>query len=146
MLNNTLIMSQASMNVLGVIFDSKLTLSNQVAQATQKAKKSLHAIKMIRKLLTKNEIKTLLTTKFYSILYFNSEIWHIQTLAPELKQILLSASATALKLSQLVTNQMQSFINVHTECERALPEQMMMYKHAKMLHKLYNEKCPEMDW
>ena len=145
-LNNISIKSQSSMNVLGIIFDSKLTWSNQVSQTTQKAKKALHAIKMIRKYFTKNEITMLLTSNFYSILYYNSEIWHIPNLAPELKQLLMSASANALKLSQPVTNQMQSYVDVHKECKRAQPEQMMLYKHAIMLHKLYNENFPEMDW
>ena len=58
----------------------------------------------------------------------------------------MSASANALKLSQPVTNQMQSYVDVHKECKRAQPEQMMLYKHAIMLHKLYNENFPEMDW
>ena len=58
----------------------------------------------------------------------------------------MSASANALKLSQPVTNQMQSYVDVHIECKRAQPEQMMLYKHAIMLHKLYNENFPEMDW
>ena len=146
LLNNTPIISQPSMNVLGIIFDSKLTWSSQVAQATKKANKSLHAIKMIKKYFKHSEITTLLTSNFYSILFYNSEIWHIPSLAPELKQILLSASAIALKLSQPVTNRMQSFINVHIECKRAQPEQMMLYKHAILLHKLYNEKFPETDW
>ena len=145
-LNNISIKSQSSMNVLGIIFDSKLTWSNQVSQTTQKAKKALHAIKMIRKYFTKNEITMLLTSNFYSILYYNSEIWHIPNLAPELKQLLMSASANALKLSQPVTNQMQSYVDVHKECKRAQPEQMMLYKHAIMLHKLYNVNFPEMDW
>ena len=146
LLNNATIVSKLSINVLGVLFDSKLTWSKQVSQTTQKAKKSLHAIKMIRKYFTKGEITTLLTSNFYSILYYNSEIWHIPTLAPELKQILLSASANALKLSQHVPNQMQSFISIHEECKRALPEQMMLYKHAIMLHKLYDENYPETEW
>ena len=58
----------------------------------------------------------------------------------------MSASANALKLSQPVTNQMQSYVDVHKECKRAQPEQMMLYKHAIILHKLYNENSPEMDW
>ena len=98
---------------------------------------------MIKKYFKNNEITTLLTSNFYSILYYNSEIWHIPSLAPELKQILLSASAIALKLSQPITNRMQSFINVHIECKRAQPEQIMLYKHAILIHKLYNEKFPE---
>ena len=89
-----------------------------------------------KKYLIKNEITTLLTSNFCLILYYNSEIWHIPTLAPELKQILMSSSANELKLSQPLTNQMQSYINIHKECKRAQPEQMIMYNHAIMLHKL----------
>ena len=41
---------------------------------------------------------------------------------------------------------MQSFINLHIECKRALPEQMILYKHAIMLHKMYNSELLEMEW
>ena len=41
---------------------------------------------------------------------------------------------------------MQSFVNIHKECKRAQQVQMIMYKHAILLHKLYNENCPEIDW
>ena len=41
---------------------------------------------------------------------------------------------------------MQSFVNIHTECNRALPEQMILYKHAILLHKTYNQKIPEIEW
>ena len=39
-------------------------------------------------------------------------------------------SASALKLTQNLPNRMQSFINIHKECNRALPEQMIMYKRS----------------
>ena len=78
-----------------------------------------------KKYLTKNETTTLLTSNFCLILYYNLEIWYIPTLAPELKQILMSASANALKLLQPVTNQMQSYINVHKYCNRAHPNQII---------------------
>ena len=122
-----------------------MTWSHQISQTIQKGNKALHAIKIIKKYFTKNEITTLVTTNFYSILYFNSEIWHLPTLCPELKQMLLSSSANALKLSQINPNYMQSFVDVHKCCKRALPEQMFLYKHAIMLHKLYNENLPESD-
>ena len=41
---------------------------------------------------------------------------------------------------------MQSFVNIHYECNRALPEQMILYKHAILLHKMYNQKSPEIEW
>ena len=55
-------------------------------------------------------------------------------LSPQLKQLLLSALATALKLTQHIPNRMQSFIDIHIECKRALPEQMILNKHAILLH------------
>ena len=81
---------------------------------------------------------------FNSVLHL--EIWGIHTLAPDLEQRLLSASAKALKLSQDNPDYMQSFIDVLKSWKRALPELMGLYKHAILLHKLYNEKHPESYW
>ena len=134
------------MNVLGVIFDSTLNWSSHISQTITKSKKALHAIRLIKKYFKKDEILNLLTSNFYSILYYNSEIWHLPTLSPQLKKLLLSASANALKLTQVVPDRMQSFISIHIECKRALPDQMMMYKHSIMLHKLYNTQLPETEW
>ena len=89
---------------------------------------------------------TLLTSNFYSILYYNSEIWHLPTLKPELNQMLLSASAKALKITQKNPNAMESYVNVHKSCERALPGQLLEYKHAILLHNVYNNQIPKDDW
>ena len=70
----------------------------------------------------------------------------MSTLSPQFKQLLLSASAAALKLSQSVQNRMHSFANKHIECKRALQEQMIIYKHAILLLKLYNNESPEIEW
>ena len=78
----------------------------------------------LKKHFNQQELLTLLTSNFYYILYYNSKIWHLLALSPQLKQLLLSASANA--LTQKVTNRMQSFIDIHTECDRALPEQMIL--------------------
>ena len=67
-------------------------------------------------------------------------------LKPELKQLLLSASAKALKLCDRTPDPMESFINLHVKLKRALPNQIMQYKHAILLHKLYNEQLPQADW
>ena len=75
----------------------------------------------------------LLTSNFYSILYYNSEVWHI----PNLK--LLSHSGNALKLSQRNPNIYESFIDIHVSCNRATPN-------AILTHKLYNLEQPRADW
>ena len=60
-----------------LIFDSKLNWAKHIAIQINKANRALHAIKLIRKYFTKDEILALLTSNFYSILYYNSEVWHI---------------------------------------------------------------------
>ena len=79
---------------MGAEFDSKLTCSSHIAKRINKSNKALHAIKIIRKYFSSKELITLLTANFYSVLYYNSEVWHLSTLKPELHQMLLSASKT----------------------------------------------------
>ena len=67
------------MNVLGVSFDSKLNWQIQIQNSITKAKKALNAIKLIRNFFTKNELLTLITANYYSVLYYNSEIWYLQS-------------------------------------------------------------------
>ena len=145
-IGNDILKSKTEMNVLGVIFDSKLTWSSHVSKQINKANQALHAIRLIKKYFKPNEILTLLTSNFYSILYYNSEVWHIPNLKPEIKQHLLSASANALKLAQLQPDRMESFLNIHSNAERATPEKILLYKHAILLHKLYNLQTPPMEW
>ena len=143
---NVSIKSTQNMNVLGVIFDSKLTWSKHISTQICRANKALHANRMIKIFFSQSEIITLLTSNFYSILYYNSEVWHLPNLKPELNQMLLSSSANALKISQRHPDRMESFTNVHKNCKRALPIQIIEYKHAILLHKLYNDQIPVSDW
>jgi hypothetical protein len=145
-INDAEINSTNSMNVLGITFDSKLTWAKHVAKQVAKSNKALQAIKMIRKFFNHTEILMLLTSNFFSILYYNSEVWHIPKLKPVLNQLLMSASANALKLSQRCPNMYESFLNIHKSCKRATPTQMIKYKHAILIHKLYNQEQPRADW
>ena len=92
------IKSNRTINVLGVIFDTKLQWPDHIAHAIKRSMKSLNAIKLIKKFFTRNELLRLVTSNFFSILYYNSEIWQLPTLKTILKQSLLSASAKALRV------------------------------------------------
>ena len=95
-LNNITLRSNPSKNILGVYFDSKLSWAKPISNTISKANMALHAIRLIKKFFNTLEILQLLTSNFYSIFYYNSEIWHILSLKPEIKQQqLLSASAQA---------------------------------------------------
>ena len=93
----------------------------------------------------KYEILQLLTANYYSVLYFNSEIWHIPSLSYQLKKYLMSASANPLKIcTKYVEN--TSFLTLHAINKRATPDNMIKYKTALQLHKLYNSTTSSYEW
>ena len=145
-INGNIINSKPTMNVLGIIFDSKLQWGPQVENAILKSNKAKHAIMLIRKFFNKQELNTLLTSNFFSVLYYNSDVWHIPSLNPRLKQQILLASARALKLCTSNYNLTMSFIQIHTLNNRATPNQLMLYKHALLLYKIWNDKIYSDDW
>ena len=126
------------MNILGVIFDSKLQWSEHISHAIKQSMKALNAIRLIQNFFTKKELLSLVTSNFYSILYYNSEIWHLPSLKTTLKQSLLSASAKALRACNKTIDYFVSFNNLHANCDRAIPEMIILYKTALCLFKLYN--------
>ena len=85
-------------------------------------------------------------SNYYSVLYYNSEIWHLPTLKPNLKQKLLSASANAIKLCLTKLPPNTSFETIHSLAKRGTPTQMSTYKHALQLYKLFNSTQMSDDW
>ncbi len=134
------------MNVLGVIFDQKLQWSNQIASCASKSSKALCAIKLIRRYFSTKELLQLITSNFYSILYYNSEIWHLPTLKFNLKRKLLSLSANALKVCMKYDTSMISFETIHELNNRAVPKKYMLYRHALTLYKILNSHDYSLEW
>ena len=145
-LNGKQIMSSNRMNVLGVTFDSKLQWGDHISSTVKKANTALHAIRLIKPYFTPTELRSLITSNFYSILFYNAEIWLLPKLNKILKSTLLSASANALKICTPYYDYTMSYDLLHTINERATPNKFMLYKHAIELHKLFNLQQPPLDW
>ena len=128
------------------ITNSKLQWSNQIAQAISKSKQALHGIKLIKKYLTKEETKMLLTSNFYSVLYYNCEIWLSNSIKFRQKQQLLAASSNALKLLNNMNDLRISYIQLHRKEKRALPLDFGRYRMAIQLYKTYNAVEMNDDW
>ena len=101
---------------------------------------------MIRKFFNTKELLTFITSNFYSVLYYNSEIWHLPSLKGILKQKLLSSSAQAIKCCVKYCTRDVSFVNLHAMYNRATPDQFMLYKNAISLFKLYNGTDYTIEW
>ena len=141
-----LIYSKKSMNVLGVIFDTKLNWSDQVANAIIKSNKALCAIRLIKRYLLPTEVRTLLISNYYSILYYNSEIWLSPNLCHESKQQLMSASANALRSCIPLPNPFVSFEAIHRHFKFSTPSQIGLFKISIQLHKIFNSHEQTADW
>ena len=138
-LQNLHIESKKEMNVLGVIFDCKLNWNAHVSSAICKAKKTLYALRMLRKFFNDQEMRLLLDSNFYSVLYYNSVLWLTPELSSVLKQSLLSISANALRSCMLSNCNEISFENIHKLCKKCTPSQIMYYQTSLQLHKSINE-------
>ena len=145
-LNGNILKSKDNMNVLGVAFDCKLNWQIQVQKVITKAKSNLHAIQLIRNHFTKKETLQLITSNYYSVLYYNSEIWHLPSLSNITKKQLLSASAQPLKMCTHNYDQSISFITLHTLNNRATPDKMIKYKTSLLLHKIVNNNDMSLEW
>ena len=103
------------------MFDSKLTWGPQVTNALSKSAKALNALRLVGRFFSKKQLIQLVTSNFYSILYYNSEVWHIKNLKQSLKNSILSALAKALKLCLKNYDPYISFENLHKIADRATP-------------------------
>ena len=139
---NVTVRSKKNINLFWVIFDSKLTWNQHIAFAIVKAKKALFALRLLKKYSNNNEMRTLLDSNFYSVLYYNAVIWLTPSINCDLKHNLLSISANALRtcLSHVGFN--VSFLDIHKLNSKCTPNQIMLYQIALNLHRVINSTQP----
>ena len=145
-IEEALISAKGHMNVLGITFDSKLNWGPQVSRAINGTNKALQAVKMIKKFFNSNEITQLLTSNFYSRLHYGSEVWHLPALNQNLKKLLQSASANALKSCCNYYDGTVSNLKLHKQFKMALPTEISTYKHSLLLYKVIKEEQPKKEW
>ena len=133
----TVVRSKKQMNVLGVIFDSKLNWDAHISHTIAKSKKALYALKLLKRHFTHIEMRTLLDSYFYSVIYYNSVIWLTPALSSHMKQQLLSISANALRSCLKGNLSDISFENLHKNNMKCTPKQIMLYQIALRLYKFF---------
>ena len=84
-------------------------------------------------------MRTLLDAHFYSVLYYNAEIWVIPILCSDMRQQLLSISANAIRSCIGHEGFDFSFDDLHKIHKKCTQKQIMLYKMSLKLHKLLNE-------
>ena len=88
----------------------------------------------------------LLTSNFFSVLYYNCEVWLSNELKGHIKQQILAASSHALKIINNASDLRTSYHQLHTQEKRATPMNYAKYKLAVQLYKIYNGEDKNDDW
>ena len=90
----------------------------------------------------KEEKVMLVTSLYFSKLYYGSEEWHLPSRTEAQNKQLKFASANALRICDKFT-----IFNTHTEIhqatKRAMPDQYMNYKHALLMYNLFRKCSPD---
>jgi hypothetical protein len=138
-INNRKIKSLQSMKVLGIIFDDKLSWREQVSNVVKKTNRMLHGLRRIKKFLKSDQLKTVITSYYFSILYYGIEIWYHRHLSFELKQKIRSAHYRALRAAHgdLPRDQLDVIGG------RATPDEWADYSLAKMTANIVTTGYPE---
>ena len=89
------------------------------------------------KIFNQKELIQLITLNFYSILFYNSEIWHLPTLNWNLKKANECIGKGFEGMLEKIDIHV-SFESLHRMSKRATPKKLMKYKLALCLHKIYN--------
>ena len=85
-----------------------------------------------------NEMRTLLDSYFYSVLYYNASIWLTPDLSSVMKHDLLAISANGLRSCMSINTLDLSFEKLHLLNKKCTPNQIMLYQLSMSLHKIYN--------
>ena len=88
----------------------------------------------------------LLTSLFYSKLYYGSEVWHIPGRSMIQNKKLKLASANAIRSCDKSMTIFHTHTQIHSIAKRALPDQMLSYKYAILMYKLFNHCQPETEF
>ena len=128
------------MKVLGIVFDTDLSWSPQVTSTIQKTNRTLFGLKKIRRFLTAEQAKTVVTSFYFTSLYYGMEVWNHRYLAFGLKQKLKSAHYRALRVihgkdktreANAQTRQTQEQDKTITRPDQTKPDKTRLYTKDK---------------
>ena len=145
-LDGEVVTSKNEMKILGVTFDAKLQWSSHVNKTLLKCKKSLQAIQLISRFFNVDEKINIITSLFYSKLYYAAEVWLVPSLKQTFYKKLLSLSTKALRIAANDQYNVFNSEDLHVMFNRFTPKQMSHYVSLLNLYRCINNKMPESTW
>ena len=135
---NQHIRTQECMKVLGISFDSKLSWDSQVSNTISKTNRTLHGLKLVRRHFNRQQMTQIVTSFYFSTLYYGIEVWYHRGLSFHLKQKIRSAHYRAMRLiyGDLGRDQLD------VVGQRATPDELSNYALGKFLAKMMITTTP----
>jgi len=143
--NNVIVKNQPYIKALGVYLDCHLNWEQHVQQVSKSCNRINMGFHHLRKHFNQDELKTLMTSFYYSKMYYAAEIWLGPGLSITAKRLLMSTSSKILKtITGIRCNQVDkvSYFDLHKLLGRATPEMMMSYVQATCLHRISTSGVP----
>ncbi len=130
---DTLVKTQPFMKVLGVVFDYRLTWEKHVRQVVAKSSAKLSVLQKLRRFYTRKQFIQILTSQFFSTLYYCSQAWLTSTTHVKLWKIVNSIHYRALRVALHEYRPKTNREKIDLLCGRASPKQWSKYCIASLV-------------
>jgi hypothetical protein len=138
---NDVLVSTNEMNVLGMTFDAGLTWEPQLSRVLKSCQRFKPALRMLRRKLKMKEFLQVVTSHYYSKLYYGSEVWY-PPLTSKLKKRLLTVHFNPLRLATRDFKRVLSYCSISNRTKRAFPEEIVAFKIARQLYSIVFNTAP----
>jgi len=128
------------MKVLGVYFDSKLTWEKHIRHNISKCSSKLAVLRKLRRNFNSEQFKSIITSQYFSQLYYCSEVWLSQATKANLKNLIRTAHYKALRVLQFDFEKKKTRSELTKLSKRATPTEWSQYMQANLVIKCLNSQ------
>jgi len=132
------VLSKDNMKVLGVYFDSKLKWEKHIRHTIAKCNSKLSVLRKIRRKFNKEQFSKIITSQYYSVLYYCSELWFNHTTKANLRNLVRTAHYKALRILVYDFDSQKTKSELTKTCKRATPTEWSKYTQASFVIKCLN--------
>lgn len=137
------IKNKNSVNVLGILFDSKLNWSNHIEKVISTSKKDCFMLKKLGPFFLPEELSKIMTAMIFSKFYYGAVIWLNPFNLKSNSNRLLSASTNLIKSAfNLPDWNLVNRFDIHVLANRATPNMMSNYLSANTIASILTNKFP----
>jgi hypothetical protein len=138
----TMVQSGTKMKALGVIFDNNLSWQAHVESNIKAASWKLAVLRKIRNKFTFKQFTQILTSQFFSKLYYCSQVWLTSATKRKLWNSINSIHYRAVRVAVHDHKQRINREKLDLKCSRASPKQWSKYAIANTVIKVIRDRLP----